>query len=115
MIDSTLMTLASETALSCLKLSLAAARSIAGSSRFVWFAFEHSDKRESLYNILWAMVFAFATLNILGLLARRFESGRNRLSFGEVTAILVVGLSVVLLGMEMLNLFKIFPIRLENH
>jgi CHASE2 domain-containing sensor protein len=81
----------------------------------LWFAFEISDKREGLYNVLWALVFAFATLNILGLLARRFESGRNRLSFGEITAILVVGLSVVLLGMEMLNLFKIFPIRLGNH
>ena len=72
-------------------------------------------KRDDVYNVLWVLVFGFATLNILGLLARRFESGRNRLSFGEITAILVVGLSVVLLGMEMLNLFKIFPIRLENH
>jgi hypothetical protein len=109
------MTLVFNTALSCLKLSLAAARSIPPVSLFLVLVFEHSEKRESLYNILWALVFGFATLNILGLLARRFESGRNRLSFGEITAILVVGLSVVLLGMEMLNLFKIFPIRLENH
>jgi hypothetical protein len=77
--------------------------------------FEHSDKRESLYNILWALVFGFATLNILGLLTRTSETGRQRLSFGEITAILVVGVSLLLLAWEMLGLFKIFPIKLGAH
>jgi hypothetical protein len=109
------MTLFFNTALSCLKISLATVRGIPVLSLLMWVFLEQSDKRQSLYNILWALVFGFATLNILGLLARRFESGRNRLSFGEITAILVVGLSVVLLGMEMLNLFKIFPLKLNAH
>ena len=96
-------------------LSLASVRGIPPFLLFLAFIFEGSDKREGLYNILWALVFGFATLNILGLLARRFESGRNRLSFGEITAILLVGVSVLLLVWEMLNLFKIFPIKLGAH
>ena len=57
---------------------------------------------EEIYNILWALVFAFATLNILSLGARHFESDRRGLTFGEILAILVVVVSVVLLGWEML-------------
>jgi len=76
---------------------------------------EESGKRGDVYNILWALVFGFATLNILGLVARRFEPSRNRLNFGETIAILVVIVSIVLLGWEMLNLFKIFPIKLQRH
>ena len=68
--------------------------------------------REEVYNVLWALVFAFATLNILSLGARHFEADRRGLTFGEVLAILVVVVSVIMLGWEMLNLFKIFPIRL---
>ncbi|MGA9041018.1 MAG: hypothetical protein WB421_10820 [Terriglobales bacterium] len=102
-------------ALSYMTLSLVSVRGISSFLLFWVFMFEQSDKREGLYNILWALVFGFATLNILGLLARRFESGRNRLSFGEVTAILLVGVSVLLLLWEMLNLFKIFPIKLGAH
>jgi|SRR5580765_6088921 len=68
--------------------------------------------RDEIYNVLWALVFAFATLNILSLGARHFEADRKGLSFGEVLAILVVVVSVIMLGWEMLNLFKIFPIRL---
>jgi hypothetical protein len=68
--------------------------------------------REDVYNVLWALVFAFATLNILSLGARHFEADRRGLTFGEVLAILVVVVSVIMLGWEMLNLFKIFPIRL---
>jgi hypothetical protein len=49
------------------------------------------------------------------LVARRFEPNRNRLNFGETIAILVVIVSIVLLGWEMLNLFKIFPIKLQRH
>ena len=76
---------------------------------------EELDKKGDIYNILWALVFGFATLNILGLVARRFEPSRNRLNFGETIAILVVVVSIVLLGWEMLNLFKIFPIKLHPH
>ena len=77
--------------------------------------FEEFGKKGDVYNILWALVFGFATLNILGLVARRFEPSRNRLNFGESIAIMVVIVSVVLLGWEMLNLFKIFPIKLQRH
>ena len=77
--------------------------------------FEDLDKKGDVYNILWVLVFGFATLNILGLVARRFEPSRNRLNFGETIAIMVVVVSIVLLGWEMLNLFKIFPIKLQRH
>jgi hypothetical protein len=68
--------------------------------------------REEIYNILWALVFGFATLNILSLGARRFEQDKGGLNFGEILAILVVLVSIVLLGWEMLYLFHILPIRL---
>jgi len=74
---------------------------------------QYSDKRSDVYNVLWALVFGFATLNILTLGARRFDPNRNRLNFGEVLAVLVVIVSVFLLGWEMLYLFKIFPIKLR--
>ena len=77
--------------------------------------YDDSDKKGDVYNILWALVFGFATLNILGLVVKRFEPERGRLSFGETIAIMVVIVSIVLLGWEMLNLFKIFPIKLERH
>ena len=65
--------------------------------------------RDDLYNILWAVVFGFATLNILSLAAKRFEPGRRGLTFGELLAVMVVLISIFLLGWEMLNLFHIFP------
>src|ERR1700693_3218328 len=68
--------------------------------------------RDEVYNVLWALVFAFGTLNILSLGARHFETDRRGLSFGEILAILVVVVSVIMLGWEMLYLFKIFPLRL---
>ncbi|MGD0790795.1 MAG: hypothetical protein ABR920_03400 [Terriglobales bacterium] len=68
--------------------------------------------REEIYNILWALVFGFATLNILSLGARHFEQDKAGLSFGEILAILVVVVAIVLLGWEMLYLFHILPIRL---
>lgn len=77
--------------------------------------FGSSGRKGDIYNILWALVFGFATLNILGLVARRFEPNRSRLNFGETIAILVVIVSIVLLGLEMLSLFKIFPIKLQRH
>jgi hypothetical protein len=77
-------------------------------------AFQYHTRRGDVYNILWAVVFGFATLNILNLTARRFEPTRRGLSFGELLAVLVVLLSVFLLGWEMLNLFHIFPIKLRR-
>lgn len=74
---------------------------------------EYSGKRENIYNVLWVVVFAFATLNILALVARRLEPSRNRMNFGEVMAIAVVIVAVILLGWEMLYLFRILPIQLS--
>jgi hypothetical protein len=69
------------------------------------------SNRDEIYNILWALVFGFATLNILSLGARRFEQTRG-LNFGEILAVLVVLVSILLLGWEMLYLFHVLPIRL---
>lgn len=68
--------------------------------------------REEIYNILWALVFGFATINILSLGARRFEPQKSGLNFGETLAVLVVVVSVVLLGWEMLYVFHVLPIRI---
>jgi len=73
-----------------------------------------SSKKGDAYNILWALVFGFATLNILSLVAKRFDPDRNRMSFGEILAIGTVIVAVILLGWEMLYLFKILPIRLSR-
>jgi hypothetical protein len=77
--------------------------------------FLESSKKGDAYNILWAVVFGFATLNILSLVAKRFEPNPNRMTFGEVLAILTVVVAIILLGWEMLYLFKILPIRLSGH
>src|SRR5271167_2243064 len=74
----------------------------------------HSSRRSDVYNILWAVVFGFATLNILSLAARRFEPNRRGLTFGELMAVVVVLIALFLLGWEMLNLFHIFPIKLRR-
>jgi hypothetical protein len=74
-----------------------------------------SGKKDNVYNILWVLVFGFATLNILGLVARKLEPRRSNLNFGEMLAITVTIVSVFLLGWEMLSLFHIFPIKLEPH
>jgi hypothetical protein len=76
---------------------------------------QFSDKKSDAFNILWVLVFGFATLNILGLVARRYEPNRNQFSFGEALAVMVVLVSVALLGWELLTVFKIFPIRLHSH
>jgi hypothetical protein len=73
-----------------------------------------SSKKGDAYNLLWALVFGFATLNILSLVAKRFDPDRNRMSFGEILAIGTVILAVILLGWEMLYLFKILPLRLSH-
>jgi len=67
-----------------------------------------------MYDVLWGAVFGFATLNILGLVARRFEPGRSRMTFGEMLAVLVAGVSVLMLGWELLFLFHVLPIRLDS-
>jgi hypothetical protein len=80
----------------------------------VFILLQFSNKKSDVFNILWVLVFGFATLNILSLVARRFEPQRNRLSFGETLAIGVVLMSVVLLAWELLTIWKIFPIKLHT-
>ncbi len=74
----------------------------------------YRGSRQDVYNILWAVVFGFATLNILGLASRRMEPGRRGLSFGELMAVMVVLLSIFLLGWELLGLLHIFPLKLRG-
>jgi hypothetical protein len=74
---------------------------------------EDPSKRGDVYNILWILVFGFATLNILALVTKKFEPNRSRLSFGESIALMVVVVSVILLGWEMLYFFKVLPIKLK--
>jgi hypothetical protein len=73
-----------------------------------------SSGRNDVYNFLWAVVFGFATLNILSLASRRFDPNHRGLTFGELMAVLIVLLSVFLLGAELLNVFHIFPIKLQR-
>ena len=68
--------------------------------------------RQEVYNVLWALVFGFATVNILSLGARRIDP-KGGLHFGEVLAVLIVLVSILLLGWEMLYVFHILPIRLS--
>jgi hypothetical protein len=74
--------------------------------------FQIPEKRD-VYNILWVLVFGFATLNILALVARQFDD-RRRFSFGEIIAVLVVVVAIILLASELLYQFKIFPIKLSR-
>jgi hypothetical protein len=76
---------------------------------------QDEEKKGDVYSILWALVFGFATLNILGLVAKHFEPNRNRMNFGETLAIMVVVVAVFLLGWEMLYLFHVLPIKLHPH
>lgn len=102
-----------------LQSSVSALPTVGLTRTLAWFAcavvLQFSGHKADVYNILWALVFGFATLNILSLVARRFEPDRSRLSFGELMAVMVVLLSITLLGWEMLNLLHIFPIRLRPH
>ena len=75
---------------------------------------QHPSRRNDVYNILWAVVFGFATIKILSLAARRFEPNRRGLTFGELMAVLIVLLSIFLLGWELLNVFRIFPIKIQR-
>ena len=95
-----------------LSLHLWPAQSTVGAA--LVFLQRHSSGRNDVYNILWAVVFGFATLNILSLAARRFEPNRRGLTFGELMAVMVVLLSIFLLGWELLNVLHIFPIKLQR-
>ena len=77
----------------------------------VWLEFP--GKKGDVYDVLWILVFGFATINIISLGLRRFDPNTNRLNFGELLAVLVVIVSMFLLGWEMLILFKVFPIKLK--
>jgi hypothetical protein len=74
-----------------------------------------SEAKTSMYNMLWVLVFGFATLNILGLAFRRFDTRKTGLSFGEILAILVVVFSVILFGLEVVGLLHLLPIHLTPH
>ena len=74
---------------------------------------QYPGPKGDVYNILWILVFGFATLNILGLVARRFEPDRTRLNIGELLAVLVVVLSLGMLAWELLGMLHIFPIQLK--
>jgi hypothetical protein len=78
-----------------------------------FMALQYGGKKGDLYNVLWILVFGFATLNILALVARHFDPAQSRLTFGELLAILVVLIAITLLGWELLTLFKVFPIKLR--
>lgn len=79
-------------------------------------AFQHSVHwdEESIFSILIALVFGFSTLNILGLVTRRFENRPSSLNAGEILALTAMVLSVCFLGLEMLHVFHVFPIKLER-
>lgn len=94
-------------------LLLAAARSYAAMLTSVAYAVLIRGSRQDAYNLLWVVVFGFATLNILGLAARRMEPRRG-ITFGEMIAVMVVVIAILLLGWEMLHLFHIFPLRLNR-
>jgi hypothetical protein len=91
-----------------------AARSYAVMSFSVAVAIFYRGSRQDVYNILWAVVFGFATLNILSLAARRMEPARRGMTFGELLAVMVVLISVFLLGWEMLTIFHVFPLKLRH-
>jgi len=74
-----------------------------------------SETKASMYNVLWVLVFGFATLNILGLAFRRFDTRKMGLNFGEILAILVVVFSILLFGLEIIGLLNLLPIHLTPH
>ena len=95
-------------------LALASACRVQSTFATTLLLLRRSSSREDVYEILWAVVFGFATLNILTLAARRFEPNRRGLTFGEMMAVMVVLLSMFLLGWELLTVFHIFPIKLRS-
>src|SRR5207237_920217 len=65
-------------------------------------AWQLTSKRGDFYNVLWMLVFGFATLNILALVTRSLDpSGRKRrMAIGEILAVLVVLTCLGLLAAE---------------
>ena len=78
-------------------------------------AWQLTDRHSEFYNILWMLVFGFATLNILALVTRSLDpSGRRRrMALGEMLAVLVVITALALLAWEMLQIFHVFPLHLN--
>lgn len=105
--------LATEFAAYTRPIALWSAQVVQFSAAFALVVLQRSDTKNNAYNILWALVFGFATLNILNLGTKHFQPGGNRLSFGEIIAIMVVIVSITLLGWEMLYLFKVLPLKLR--
>jgi len=68
--------------------------------------------REEMYNILWALVFGFATLNILSLGARRFEREKRWPELWRDSGYPGGAGVDRSAGLEMLYWFGILPIRL---
>ena len=71
-----------------------------------------SQGSDNLYDILIALVFGFTSLNILNLLTRPAQPVRG-LTFGEIMAVTGAVLSLLLLGVEMLHVYHVFPIKLQ--
>jgi hypothetical protein len=71
-----------------------------------------AEGSDNLYNILIALVCGFTSLNILNLLTRPAQPVRG-LTFGEMLAVTGAVLSLLLLGVEMLHIYHVFPIKLQ--
>jgi hypothetical protein len=80
---------------------------------FCTFFVQSGVTTRGVYDIFWGAVFGFATLNILGLVARRFEPGRTRMTLGEMLAIGVAVMSLLMLAWELLFWFHVLPIKLQ--
>jgi uncharacterized membrane protein YhaH (DUF805 family) len=81
---------------------------------FLAVLLQSDEKRDDLFNILWALVFGFATINILSLAVKRFDSNKKRMSFGEILAVLVVVAAAGMLVWELLFTFHVLPIKLDS-
>jgi uncharacterized membrane protein YhaH (DUF805 family) len=83
-------------------------------ARLPLILWQSAEKRDDLFNILWAVVFGFATINILSLAVKRLDPARRRMSFGEALAVLVVVAAAGMLGWELLYMFHVLPIKLNS-
>lgn len=81
---------------------------------FMAVLLQSDEKRDDLFNILWALVFGFATINILSLAVKRFDANKKRMSFGEILAVLVVIAAAGMLVWELLYTFHVLPIKLDS-
>jgi hypothetical protein len=71
-----------------------------------------TEGSDNLYNILIALVCGFTSLNIINLLTRPAQPVRG-LTFGEMLAVAGAVLSLLLLGVEMLHIYHVLPIKLQ--